>query len=203
MRTYGISGSEKIHQTDLRSMPFTAFHPPASAGYRIAALVNATALTTGAIAANTIYALPFVAPPTARKCAIIGFNVTTLAAGNARIGLYKNKAANDVYPGDLIVDSGSISTGTATVKSYNLPTPFELVPGELYWLVLHADAAPTLRAMAMAGVYPTLGMPTALGTAAQIGWSIATAYAALPNPFTAGAVAITAVPLPALFFSLT
>lgn len=200
MRIYNSAGVEKYETDELRVMSNSAFHPSSTVGYAVAGLVNATALTTGAIAANILYAFPIIAPPLRVTLKMLGFNVTTLSAGNARIGLYRNKAYNDLYPGELLADSGDISTGSTGVKQFNPATAIPLTPGEMYWLALVGNATPTLRALAMASIYPTLGLPAAGGTALQVGYSVAHAYAALPNPFTAAATILTAVPLPALFY---
>lgn len=153
--------------------------------------VNGTASTAASFSANVLRAVPFRAP--ARGCTIdqLAFLVTTLLAGNARIGAYRATSESNLYPGSLICDSGDISTGSATVKTF-APTPFVLTPGELIWLVHVGSVAPSLRSIPVGALDAILGTDTAMGTAPGIGLSVAHAYAALPASFPAGAAALTA-----------
>jgi hypothetical protein len=167
--------------------------------YQIAGMANATALTTGAPSANNLRALPFVAPARGGVIDQLAFNVTTLLAGNARIGLYKNTADGNLYPGDLVsgTDSGSISTVTTGVKTFTVNVPLD--PGRVYWLAHVCDAAATLRCLAVGGMWAALGLDSGLGTAPGFGITRAFTYAALPNPFgTTSPSVIGAVPIPAL-----
>ena len=159
---------------------------------------NATALTTGAPTANVLRALPFIAPERRARLDRIAVNVTTLLAGNLRVGLYRNTSpgGQNLYPGALLADSGDISSGTAGVKSYTISQ--DLDPGEIYWLAHVGSVAATLRCLAVGGVGPLLGVSSALGTASSAGVSVAHTFGALPSTFTAGGAEITAVPIPAL-----
>ncbi len=159
---------------------------------------SALALTTGAPSANFLRAFPFIAPARGGRLDRIACNVTTLLAGNLRIGVYKAVSDANIYPSDLLADSGDISSGSATVKTYTVS--LDLEPGALYWLAHVGSVAATLRCMAVGGVSSLLGMTSALSTAPNVGYSVAHAYAALPDPFTAGGVVITAVPIPALAY---
>ncbi len=164
----------------------------------IANLGNCTALTTGAPTANTLRALPFIAPARGGRLDRIACNVTTLLAGNLRLGIYKAISDSNIYPGSLLAVSGDISSGTTGVKSYTID--LALNPGELYWLAHVGSVAATLRCMAVGGVGPIMGMTSALSTAPNAGYSVAHTYGALPSVFTAGGSVITAVPIPALAF---
>ncbi len=160
-----------------------------------------TALTTGAGTVNVLRAIPFVVSKvmTIDQMAI---NVTTAGAGgtgNARVGIYADNGNN--YPGALVVDAGAAVTTSTGVKTYTTGLPVTIDPG-LYWLSYvhdNATTAPTMRAFAVASMTPVLGYASTLPTNAQFGWSVAFTYAALPNPFTAGGAAITAVPIWAVF----
>ena len=177
-----------------------AAHAGASIGAvdYIANCANATALTTGAMAAGTLRALPFVAPARGGTLDRIAAEVTTAAASqNIRLGLYRNKTGEaDIYPGALLADSGSISSGTTGVKSYSLSQALE--PGKIYWLVLNTSASITMRGLAVGGVSHFLGMATAATTALNLYISATLAYGAMPDPFTAGGAYVTAVPCPVL-----
>lgn len=157
-----------------------------------------TALTTGAPTANVLRAIPFVVEKitTIDQMAI---NVTTLAAGAARIGIYKDNGNN--YPGSLVVEATAttqINTGSTGVKTATDGLPVTLEPG-LYWLAMVGNAASTIRSFAVASMIPVLGFASTLAVTPSLGWSVAYTYAALPATFTAGGAVITAVPIPAIF----
>ena len=158
-----------------------------------AGIDNATVLTTGAPTANVLRAMPF---PKYRQRTLdrIAINVTTLTAGNARLGIYADDG--NCYPGSRILDAGAVDTGTTGVKALTISQV--LTPG-LYWLVLVSNAASTIRALSVGGAIPILGLANDLSTAPGVGWSVAFTYAALPATFPADAAAITAVPIPAIF----
>lgn len=156
-----------------------------------------TALTTGAPAANTLYAIPFIVSKV-MTIDTLAINVTTLGSGSTpRVGIYADNGNS--YPGALVADAGTQSGATTGVKSYTTNLPVTLDPG-LYWLAYVTNAtAPTIRTFAVASMNPVLGFPSTLGTAANLGWSVAFTFGALPSTFTAGGAGITAVPIPAVF----
>jgi len=157
----------------------------------------ATALTTGAPTANVLRAFPFVAPRRGAVLDRIGINVTTLLAGSTRLGIYRTVSESNLYPGDLLLDAGQVDTGTAGVKTLTINQALD--PGRIYHAGIVSNAAPTLRCIALAGVgISLLGFGAAFPTTPTLGLSVAFTYAALPTPFPAGAVAITAVPVPVI-----
>lgn len=149
--------------------------------YTLPALANGTALTTLAITANRLYAIPFLLSGT-HQFIRIGLYVGTLSAGNCRLGIYANQDG-DVYPGALVLDAGAVDVGSIGLKEIVISQ--ELGPG-LYWLALVGNSTPTLRAIAVAGAMPILGLDNAFNTAPGNGWYVAFTYAALPNPFPGG-----------------
>lgn len=156
--------------------------------------VNSFPMTTETPTANVLRAMPFILSrhATVDRMAI---NVTAAVAGNARMGIYSNALAT-MYPAGLIVAAPEVATGTVAVVEATISQA--LAPG-LYWLVLISNVAPTIRALAPEGCQPVLGLEPALGINPGVGWSVAFAYAVLPATFPGGAVAITAVPIPAIF----
>lgn len=170
--------------------------------WMVAAALSATALTTSAPAANTMRALPFVAPRGARLLTDLAIEVTTLQAGNARLGVYENKADNDIYPGTLLLDAGTVSVGTTGLKQIgSLILP--VTPGRLYWIAYVSDVAPTLRALSASQVFPILGWVSTIGAVAGVpGYTVAFTYGTLPTPFTGGGAAMTSV-YPALAYRLS
>lgn len=157
---------------------------------------NGTALTTGAPTANVLRAIPFVAPVRGGTLDRIAIITTAGVAGNARFGIYTNKSEQNLYPASLVVDSGDKDMTGNAVKSANIN--ISLTPGALYWAALVGAVAPTIRCFAVGGMNTLLGVSSALGTAQNLGISVAYNYAALPSTFSAGGAMITAVPLPAI-----
>lgn len=166
----------------------------------IANCSNSTALTTGAMTLNTLWAMPFVAPARGGVLDRIACEVTTLvAAQNLRIGLYENKADyRDVYPGALLADSGNISMATTGIKSFGLTQA--LVPGRIYWVALVTSESTTqrMRGLAVGGVSHFLGMADTATSLLNLGINVAFTFGALPDPFTAGGAYVTAIPVPVL-----
>lgn len=151
---------------------------------------NGAAISTAAIVANTLYAMPFIAE---KEFAIdsIAMKVTTLgASSNLRFGIYSSQ---NLYPNSLIVDSGSIPGTTIGVKSAVINITLTQA---LYWLVCVCSAtAPVVSGFTAAGLNPILGLDNTL-SGLGLGYGVAFTFAALPATFPAGASIRTAVPLP-------
>jgi hypothetical protein len=172
----------------------------AGAVYYIANCVQMTALNTGAPSANVMRAMPFIAPARGGTITELAFNVTTGAVGDYRIGIYTNTADDELYPDMLLLDTGSISTATTGVKTAS--AALALDAGRLYWMVVVGDAAPTIRTITVNNCSDILGYSTAMGTAGNVGISLAFTYGALPDPFGAGGSYITAAPIPAIAYKI-
>lgn len=160
---------------------------------------GSTPLTTGAPSINNLRAVPviFSKVTTIDQMAI---NVTTLSAGMGRIGIYRDNGNN--YPGTLVVESTSatqLNLSTTGVKTATDGLPVTLQPG-LYWFVYVSNVSATIRGLQINSPSPILGFASTLPTNAQFGWIVAYNYAALPSTFTAGGTAITAVPIPAIYY---
>jgi hypothetical protein len=150
-------------------------------------------LTTGAPTANVLRALP-LATNIKRTLDRIGICVTTLSAGAARLGIYADDG--NLYPGNLLLDAGTVDTGGTGVKEITISQA--LSANTLYWLALIGNAAPTIRTPPYAACFPILGLDAGYGTALGVGWSVALTYGALPAAFTSGGAAIAADPVPAI-----
>lgn len=151
-------------------------------------------LTTGAIVAGTLYALPLITPLDLRIDRI-GINVTTGATGSARLGIYKNRLG---YPKKLAYDAGEVDvSATGQVKI----TGNKKLRQGMNWLVILSNAAPTIRCFNPANIDSPLGYASNLPNSPQFGFTVAQTYGALPDQFPAfaGATIITAAPIPAVF----
>lgn len=133
--------------------------------------------TPSAVGANTLYAVRFDTPMRATGIAI---EVTTLAAGNVRLGLYS--IGRDGRPGALIEDLGEVSTGTTGTKIANFAKP-RIFDGTAYMLVALFSATPTIvrGSTTSAGVAPKNGAASLLTATCISYWSASVTYGALPK----------------------
>lgn len=167
--------------------------------YYIANQGTEGALGTGAPTANVLRAMPFIAPRRGGALDTLAYEITGTVAGNTRIGLYANTSESNLYPAARLEASASIANSNAFKT---LAVTRSLVPGDLYWIAIVGDVAPTIRALGLTNVSSILGNAGS-GGAVNVGLSVAYAYAALPDPFPAGAAYITATPVPALFYKFS
>ncbi len=179
----------QIKKTDSLFSPIEKFLNGSSNRY-YSSPCNGSAISTAAIAANTLYAMPFIAE---KEISInsIAMKVTTLGgASNIRFGIYSSL---NLYPNSLIVDSGSIPGTTIGIKStvVNLT-----LPQGIYWLVCVCSAtAPVVSGFTAAGLNSIMGLDNTLA-ALGLGYGVAFTFAALPASFPAGASIRTAIPFP-------
>lgn len=168
--------------------------------YYYAGLNRGTALTTGAPTANVLRAFPFIAPNRDASISQIAFNVTTLLAGNARIGIYDTISNTNLYPDNCLADSGNISTGSTGVKTFNCT--IQTKPSALYWLAMVSSAAPTLRCAAVdsSSVPGLLPDDASMPTTRTLGLSVGYVFTALPSKFPSSAAFINAIPIPVLAY---
>lgn len=103
-------------------------------------VANPGVTTTFTVAANTLYALPFLLHRQS-TFSDISAQVTTLHASNMRLGIYANSSC---IPGDLILDAGEVSAGSTGIKDLTLGT-YQMDPG-IYWLASVYAGTPTVRA---------------------------------------------------------
>ena len=121
----GITGGGGVATTGVRTNGYyTGFH----------AAINTTGV---AYTANTLYANFFVnyASDTFTR---IGIYVSSAVAGNARLGIYN---VENGVPTSLVLDAGTVSTGTTGEKEITISQALE--PG-VYCLAVILDAAPSL-----------------------------------------------------------
>lgn len=94
--------------------------------------------TNAAIAANTLYAVPWY-NPAQTTFTKISIRVTTLSAGNVRLGIF-----NDVngHPGTVLVDCGTASTASTGLKEIAFSQA--IAPG-WYWFGAVFSGTPTIN----------------------------------------------------------
>lgn len=165
---------------------------PLEAWY-IAGVNNGSAGTATATTANTLRAFPFLAPARG-GCTVDRLGISVTAAGAAgttcRLGIYAATSATNIYPGALVIDAGTVSTAAIAVVSATISQA--LTPGRLYYAVCLFSGTPTVRSFIVGASNGLLGYPSTMGTAANLGITVALAAGALPATFTAGGTMITA-----------
>ncbi len=197
MQKFSATGKRVLDSDLIQPRGLASFRLRDAARFHLGGRANATTSdsVTQALGANLITLLPWLSPQQQCRITAMVFS-TTAGGGNARLGIYANLSKQTLYPGALLYDSGSkvVSGGP---QAYALGTPIDVPPGTLLWLALANSAAITSQAYALAGAYPFLGLTTALGSAPQVGYQNAFAFAALPDPCTAafGTFATTNIPV--------
>jgi len=160
--------------------------------------------TSSGITTNTMYAAPWVE---AEGCVLdyMGIrNTGTSGSAAARLGIYKATSATNLYPGELIKDTGALgSMGSTGAKTIALSPNVTLEPNTLYWFVLlFGTAAVQVRRVVPGSGHAIFGVNNAFDNEIQRGLTVAQTYGALPSTFPAGAVVISTGDVPAIFARL-
>lgn len=175
----GTPAALSTHEADIDVHMADMFQTLRTGEYQ--ALVNAYYTSAVSIAANTLYAYPYVV---ARTLTIdrIGIYVQALSAGAARLGIYNT--GTNLYPGTLLLDAGTVDVSSTGLKAATVSQ--QLTKG-VYFLVVVSNTTPDLHGgNTNRGGITLLGQYTAGFGQTYAGWSVAFTYAALPDPFTAG-----------------
>lgn len=123
---------------------------------------------TTSIPANTIAAVPFVAPAT-MGIDRLGVPVTTLAtAGTADLHIYESLPNG--WPGAKLLSSSVLNTSTVGFKQATVSFTFEA--GKVYWLAIRASVAVTIRGVQLASARP-FGMASADGSGSTYATALA------------------------------
>lgn len=138
---------------------------------------------------NTLRAAPFLVP---QNCTLDRIGVRVIAAGgagaNIRVGVYSDNG--NLYPNALLVDGGELdATGTGILLA---TVSVNLAPG-IYWLVGNSDD--NQIDWDCVNTAPMLSLVDSIASGGG-GWTVASAYAALPASFPVGAVTDYNVPMP-------
>jgi len=142
--------------------------------------IGAATTTTQALVANRFYVFPFYVPGT-QSFDRIAVYVSTLSAGQIRLGVYEDNG--QVYPGTLVVDAGTVDSGTTGTKTLTIS---EILTDKLYWTCLIGNSTPTLYGVASTSAYAPLGSAAPGGTN-YTGYYKDSTYGSLPSEFPAGA----------------
>ena len=196
---YGVKGiQEIIAQPPYGRVLGSHFGGSIVACDYVANCQNGTGATTGTFAANTLYALPLVAPARGGVISVIGCEVTTASAGNSvEVLLYANQTdQSDIYPGALLAFTGNMSATSTGIKTVGITQA--LTPGAIYWLGLTTNASIVCRGLAVGGVAHFLGMDSTATNLVNMGITVAETHGAHTANFPAGGTWITAIPIPIL-----
>jgi hypothetical protein len=141
---------------------------------------------TGAMAVDTLRAIPFVSTPSG-TIGRFGFEVTTAAASSVgRCGIYTVVNSGALYPNALVVETGELSCATTGEKAVTTTTVLE--PNTVYFAAfLFGTATPTVRIHSSTHCPQLFGVPSTFGSSVRASFSIAQAYGAIPLTFPSGA----------------
>jgi len=149
-------------------------------------------LVTSSLIADVLVAIPFITPKNITLDRIAVRVTTQALAKQIRLGIYIDDG--NLYPGSLILDAGTVSATGTGVRTITINQT--LYKNRLYWLCLVSNGTPTVVVAPFDSIVPILGYDNTLPLTPGTGYSVAFAYAALPDPFPAGAsVGVTGVPL--------
>jgi hypothetical protein len=129
---------------------------------------------------DTLFAVPFIAPKRGGTVSAIGWRGTG-TTGNGRVGIYSNKAADNLYPDALLAETGSIAQSNA-IKSATVSVA--LTAGAVYWLVYCCSASNTVNLLDPANTCDILGTDGSSGQYAAV--KAAFTFGALPSAFPGG-----------------
>lgn len=153
------------------------FHWRRGAFYHFSIPINADVAYVMEV--NYLWAIPFYAAK-AMTISDIGLRVTVGSAGAARLGVYEDDGS--VYPGDLLLDAGTIDVTAPGLKSIGgLSTPF--AANSLYWLVYVCDSTPSVKSIPASYSWALLGATLADITDTRSAYRVAFVYNPLPDPF--------------------
>lgn len=155
-----------------------------SYGYYLGGIIGVAHTTSdAALAADRLHAIPFYMPDVPNVVIEIGIRVTGAAAGNYRLGIYDDGGEAQLYPHKLLLDAGVVSASSTGEKGITIKQEFSR---GLKWLAIVGSlVTPAIRKIAT-GSWGLLGTAHAGGISYNHYYK-AFSYAALPDPFPAGA----------------
>lgn len=155
--------------------------------------------TTISLTRDRCYAMPFIVPVSQSFDALLIYVSTAQTNGVARVGIYTDDG--DVYPEDLVVESGVIDCTAIGYKSEAIAETLD--PG-LYWLVINSDGDANIGVRALdynittpLGHFAVLGQPNNnFSSPCYTHYYVNQAYGNLPDPFPGGATLVDNQNLP-------
>jgi len=167
----------------IKTVPFTIPFAKKGSYYRAG---NTTGYSTGYIpATNRMYSQVICFPEGITIDQLAIYIYTAAAAGGvARMGLYADNGA--LYPGQLIYDSGEISTTTTGPKTAAPPSPIVIAKATPFWTCLLCGVAVPKLKSSNSSYQPTLGTDNVGEGWLFNGFAASIAYGALPATHPAG-----------------
>lgn len=174
----GTDNARAVTPLKLIRHPASPSHPGYAANLYYPSIFPQYNVGGAAVTDDVLYLTPFLVGVTTTFTRI-GLEVTSLSAGAARLGIYN---FTDGLPGTLVLDAGTINTGSAAVLEVTISQ--ELFPG-WYFLAVVFNATPSVRfgpAPTTFAVMAGWGFNGAPGNVGEFINKVFT-YAALPTPF--------------------
>jgi hypothetical protein len=112
------------------------------------------------------------------------------------VGIFTDNGTE--YPDNLVsnTDIGIRAVSTTGMKTNATSSSVTLLGNSLYWVAYDCNITPTLRGMLVTSIANVLGYGTATGGSQQgTGWTVASAFGALPSKYPAGGtILVNSVP---------
>jgi len=147
-------------------------------GTPVQSVLRSTDYGTGTLAADTLFASPFIVPQSC-NLDLIGIWINTAGGTGAsvRLGIYEDDG--NWYPSDLVVDAGTID---ATVTGWrDLTIDVDLEPG-IYWLAFVSNDG-TIEYRHKNSITPLIHSRTG-GYGGGV--NVSQAFGSLPDPYPSG-----------------
>ena len=174
----GTDDARAVTPLKLTQRPASPSHPGYAANLYYPSIFPVYNAAGAAVTDDVLYLTPFLVGVTTTFTRI-GLEVTSSAVGAARLGIYN---FTDGLPGTLVLDGGTIDTGSNAVLEVTISQ--ELFPG-WYFLAIVFNATPSVRFAAAPTTFSAMAGWGFNGAPGNIGEFInkVFTYAALPNPF--------------------
>lgn len=161
----------------------------------ISAQLNASSTSAVIMAANQMYAYPFI-PNNTITSVSLKINVTTLGVGvNCRILIYSSVSG---VPTTKLYESANLDCSTVGVKTAT--TSFTFTAGTTYWLCLQSSGTTSLSGIQPAALIP-LAMVTSPSSAPMVAYINTSTFGSAPTTFVINNRTNTSVPLVGIYLS--
>lgn len=138
------TGTEVLFTTDMKcNVPI-----PVTTNNFVSTLINSSALTTIAVAANRFDFMPFI-PAYNMTINELGVYVTTgVALAKVYLAIYSDVAGS---PATKLVSTPEIDVSVTSSAATSAITPTALKAGTIYWIAILSNSTSTLRAISVTG----------------------------------------------------
>lgn len=166
------------HSPPTPGTPFVTLGSQQLARYTVSHYLVLAAADSRTASTGNIHLFPFWSWNGGKVNALAADVVGGSASTTFRLGLYRSVSPRDIYPGDLVAGSDTLSSASTGVRRAQVDCWME--PNRMYWTAIATSSStPTFQSVTSA--VPVLGVGTSdfSGVANHI--SVSYTYAALPQ----------------------